>query len=329
MSSVLLRASILGTGTVLPGRRYSTREVLATVGQEERTESVERATGIRTRYWVPEGTLVAPIAAEALRLALDKAGLAASDLQRIILVHSGGIDSTFPATANKVAASLGLNGSCDAFDLCNACMGFLTGLDVAARFVVTGGGPVGVVSGELTSRGIRPSDLRPYLVFGDAAAAAIIGPSRGDEGILATFLANDGSLPPDVFGHHPTLTSKREYIQFVRSAGEIFDIAFAGMKKGVEGVLARAGVALHEIEWLVPHQPNGAMLDAIIKGLGVDPARVVRVVDEIGSVASASIPSGLDRLLRTRPVKAGDRILMFGVGGGVSYGGTLYRVGGA
>src|SRR5262249_34665544 len=99
------------------------------------------------------------------------------------------------------------------------------------------------------------------------------------------------------------------------------------LSRGIAGLLDRARLGIGDIDWLVLHQPNGVMLDQMVAALALDPARVVRVVDDIGSVASASIPVAFDRLRRTRPVRTGDRILLAGVGGGVSFGGMIYRVG--
>lgn len=326
----LLPIGILGTHSVLPGRRVTTAEVLTALGKPGDPARWEKRTGIRARHWVEPGEPLTPAATEALRGALVDAGLRADELRRIILVYSGVGDVMFPATASAIAAELGLTGSCDAFDLKNACMGFLTALDVAARSVATGLGPVGVVVAEFTSRAIRPEEHRPFLIFGDAVSAAVIGPARSlDEGILATFLANDGSHPRDVFCEESSRTGRKEFIQMHGTAADIAEIAMSALRRGLDGLLERAGVRLAEIEWVVVHQPNGAMFDAILDDLGIDPARTVRVVDEIGSVAAVAIPFSLDRLRRTRPVRAGDRILMLGVGGGISYGATLYRVGGA
>src|SRR6202044_3554236 len=121
------------------------------------------------------------------------AGLAPEALRRIILVTSSGGDVIGPATANAVVHALGLDDRCDAFDLNNACMGFLTAFDLAARCVATGLGPVGVVAAEMASRFIRPDAARPYFVLGDAAAAAVLGAGRRGEGILGSFLSNDGA----------------------------------------------------------------------------------------------------------------------------------------
>jgi 3-oxoacyl-[acyl-carrier-protein] synthase III len=108
---------------------------------------------------------------------------------------------------------------------------------------------------------------------------------------------------------------------------EILQVAMRALEAGLTGLLEQANVALRDVEWIIFHQGNGVMLDFMMTALGLDPARVIRVADEVGGVGSACIPLCLDRLLKTRPVRAGDRILMAGIGGGVSYGATLYRVG--
>ncbi len=330
MSALQLPAAILGTASLLPGRRVTTAEVAERLGRPGDAARMEAKTGIRARHWTEPGALLAPAAAEVLRQALGDSGLAPTSLRRIILARAGTGDRMFPATANAVAASLGLRGECDAFDLQNACMSFLSALDLAARSVMTGVGPVGVVAVDLCSRGIRPCEHRPYMVFGDAAAAAVVGaPRSSEEGIVASFLANDGSRPPDVYADEAAVTGERGFVRFEQSADDIVAVALGALRRGVDGVLARAGVKLRDVAWVLPHQPNGVMFDGIVRAFELDPARVVRVVDETGSVAAASLPYSLDVLRRTRPVRAGDLVLMMGVGGGVSYGATLYRVGGA
>jgi 3-oxoacyl-(acyl-carrier-protein) synthase III len=291
----------------------------------------EERSGIRTRHWAEPGAPVLPLAAHVLRAALADAKMAPRDLSRLLFTTCTGGDMMFPATAALLASELGLAGSCAAFDVANACMGFLTAVDIATRFVKTGEGPVGIVSVELNSRGIHPDEHKPYLVFGDAAAAAIVGaaPEGADpgEGVLATFLGNDASAPDAVFGDTPQLTGAPTYARFERTSAESTAIAMGALQAGLEGLLARAEVALGDIEWIVPHQGNGVMLDAIIAGLGLDPARVVRVVDEVGALASACIPLALDRLRASGVLRPGDRILLAGLGSGISYGAILYRVG--
>ncbi|MBZ4423163.1 3-oxoacyl-ACP synthase III family protein [Myxococcus sp. RHSTA-1-4] len=322
----MIPVRILGTASVLPGPAVTTAELCARVGRD--AAEVERKTGIRTRHFAPPGTKASDVAAAALRGALEAAGVEAKALRRILCVTSMGGDVTTPATANRVAAALGLAGSCDAMDLGNACMGFLSAFDLAARSVATGLGPVGIVSVELLSRTTTPEDPRPYLVLGDAAAAAVLGTARPAEGVLGVALGNDGTLPTDVVLENPHVTGKPERMRFLTPSREMTRVALDALLRAARSVLDGAGVALRDVEWVLTHQPNGSMLGAILGAMDVPPERSVRVVDTVGSVGSASLGTGLDRLLRTRPVKPGDRILMVGVGAGVAHGAVLYRVGG-
>jgi 3-oxoacyl-(acyl-carrier-protein) synthase III len=327
----LRRARILGTGSVLPGPPRTTREIAGLLVPPRDPEQCEQRTGIRARHWIEPGALIMPLALDALRAALADAGLTARDLAHIIFTSSSGGDMMFPATAALIAAELGLDGSCAAFDVANACMGFLTGLDLATRLVATGSGPVAIVSGEPNSRGIEPGLHKAYLVFGDAAAAAIVGaaPEICDpqQGVLATFLGNDASAPDAIYGDTPQLTSRPGRALVQRTSAESTAIAMFALRLGIDGLLARAEVALGDIEWIIPHQGNGVMLDALVAGLGLDPARVVRVVDEVGAVTSACVPLALDRLRRSGALRPGHRILLAGLGGGIAYGAILYRVG--
>jgi 3-oxoacyl-(acyl-carrier-protein) synthase III len=323
----LVPVRIAGTGTVPAGRTVSTAELAARLGQGD-VAAIEAKTGIVSRYFAEEGDTAAAFGARALRLALDTAGIRAEDLERLIFVCSLGGDALIPATSNKIAAALGLRGSCECFDLNNACMGFLSALDVGARSVATGRGPVAIVACELGSRFIVPEDPRPYLVVGDGVAAAVLTPGRDGEGILGVWLRNDGTLAGDVELDHPGLTGKRETTRFPGSNKHITELAIDGFRWGIEAVLGQAGLALGDVEWLVLHQPNGSLFRTVTDKLGLDPARMLNVVRELGSVGSASMPIGLDRLLRSGRVRPGDRILMAGVGAGASYGAMLLRIGG-
>jgi 3-oxoacyl-(acyl-carrier-protein) synthase III len=322
----MIPVRILGTSGVLPGRAVSTEELARKLGRDP--VKTEERTGIRTRYWVEPGTRMTDVGVKALRRALEAAKMAPTDLRRILFVTSTGGDATAPATASMISGVLGLTGSCDAFDINNACLGFLSAFDVAARSVATGLGPVGIVAVEFISRGLDPSQHRPYLVCGDAAAAAVLGPARPGEGVLGVALSNNGTLPADTFFGQSLLTGQLEKVQFIAARDDIFQIAMNAMSSATHAVLKQAGLTLKDIQWVLPHQPNGAMLDAIVNALGLDRFRLVPMVRDVGGVAAAAIPYSLDLLLRTREVRPGDRILMVGVGAGVAQGALLYQVGG-
>ncbi|TMA68531.1 MAG: ketoacyl-ACP synthase III, partial [Deltaproteobacteria bacterium] len=228
-------------------------------------------------------------------------------MRRLIYVSSVGGDLLVPANANRVAAGLGLARTCDCLDLSNACMGFLSAFDIAARSIATGIGPVGIVVVELGHRVITPEDPRPFLVFGDAVVAAVIERARDDEGVLASWLRNDGPAGGDVYMAHPVVTGQRETVHFTASSLRMGTDAIGYLREAADAVLGETGLSLAEIEWVLPHQPNGPLLDAIIESLHVPAERVVRMVHDVGSVAAASIPVSLHRLLSSRRVRPGDR----------------------
>jgi 3-oxoacyl-[acyl-carrier-protein] synthase III len=322
-----LRVRIAGTGSVLPGPPVTTAELVEQVAGIRDPVTVGVRTGIAARHWVAPETTAAALGAAALRKALDAARMPADALTRVIFVDSLGGDLLFPATANDVLGALGIVGTCDCFDLNNACLGFLSALDVAARGVATGQHAVAIVVAELTSRYITPDDPRPFLVFGDGAAAVVVTEGEDGEGILGSVLRNDaGNAGGGVELAHPGRTGTRETIRFLKPGPRMLDIALDLLRDSTAAVLAQAGVRLADVEWILPHQPNGAMLAAFVRELGVAGERVVPVVHETGSVGAASIPISLDRLMSSGRVRAGDRILMIGVGAGLSSGATLLQM---
>lgn len=322
---IMLNVRILGTGSALPPRVVTTETIAAAIGRD--AAWLRARTGIDERRWLDRDARVTDLAADALRAALDRADLPASALRRVIFVTSCGGDDLFPANANRVLDALGIEGGCDGLDLNNACLGFVTGLDLAARCVVTGLGPVGVVAIDNPSRFIEPENPRPYAVFGDAAAAAIIGPGAPDEGVLGVHLANVGAARGTARLPNAVPGCPAPMIEFEASSAALTELATQLIRDASAAVLDAAGLTLDDVRWVAPHQPNGAMLDVFVEALGLPAEKLVRVVDRIGSVGAASIAVGLDRILRERPVAPGDHILLVGVGAGVSSGALLYRVG--
>jgi 3-oxoacyl-[acyl-carrier-protein] synthase III len=179
---------IAGTGTVPAGRAVSTAELVARLGQGD-VAAIEAKTGIVSRWFAEPGDTSAKFGTHALGAALDMAGIGAEALDRLVFVSSLGGDALIPATSNMIAAGLGLRGSCECFDMNNACMGFLSAFDVAARSIATGRGPTAIVAAELGSRFIVPEDPRPYLVVGD-------GVSRRGSGTTARSPETSSSATP-------------------------------------------------------------------------------------------------------------------------------------
>jgi 3-oxoacyl-(acyl-carrier-protein) synthase III len=326
----MIAAGILGTGSALPARAVSTEELLAAALPDRDPIEMARRIGVRARHFLDEraGESAASIGADALGRALEAAALPAGALRRIVFVSSTGGDHLIPATANSVAERLGLDDTCDAFDLNNSCAGFVSALDVAARSVATGLGPCAVVVAETFSRYLAPARPRPFLVLGDAAAAVVIGEARAPgEGLLASHLRNSAALRGRMTTRHPGVTRAVETIEFAASSEELADAALDAIGRSSAAALEHAGLAAADVDWWLPHQPNGELLERIASGLGIDRARMVNVVEDVGSVGAASIPLSLDRLLRSGRLRARDVVLMAGVGSGTGYGAIAWRVG--
>ena len=323
---------IAGTGAVAPGRRVSTEAVVAaTQGMadaekyDQRVRSVKRKTGIEHRHFVGPEDSCEKAGTQALRQALDRAGVEAAELERIIFVSSGLGDITFPATANLICRGLNVRDTCDCFDINNACMGFLTALEIATADIAVGSGPVGIVVADFPSRATTPTDSRPYLVFGDAVAAAVVKPAATG-GVLSSYLRNDGITFGNVMLRNPAITGVQETIQFTDANATIERQAIEALEKCISVALERVGLGLDQMDWILPHQPNGVLLANIVKKFELPADKLTPVVAEIGSTGSVAIPYSLDRLMSTRDVRPGDRLLFAGVGGGVSYGAMVYEV---
>jgi 3-oxoacyl-(acyl-carrier-protein) synthase III len=319
----LIPARLIATASVLPGRAISTAELVERAMPGRPANEVVRKTGISARHFAGPGDSVASLGAAALRQALEGARLDAGALRRIVLVTSTGGDRAIPATAHAVAEAVGASGACDAFDLNNACMGFLTAFDLAARSAATGREPVAVVVVETLSRNVAPSSPRPYLVLGDAAVAVIVGRGEGGAGLLASSLASRGEVRSGVTMAH----GASPLVEFAASSEEMTEAAIRCLGESVAAALAEARLGLDEIEWVLPHQPNGTMLERIAQRLGLRAERVVPVVAEVGSVGAASVALSLDRLVRGRGLRAGERVLLAGVGAGTAHGALIYKHG--
>jgi 3-oxoacyl-(acyl-carrier-protein) synthase III len=323
----MMNVRIQGTGSALPGRRRTTAEVVAEAWPARDPDEMTRRLGISHRHWVGPDESDAALASEALGRALAAARCQAGELRRLILVTSTGGDHLHPATANDVAARLGIDDSCDAFDLNNACNGFLTALDLAARSVVTGLSPVGVVAVETFSRYLTPRLPRPYVVMGDAAAGLVLGTGAEGEGILASFLRNSGHLRGRMNAPHPARTGQPGTIEFGASSDELTAGAVRALATGARAVLEASGCGFGDVAWFIPHQANARIASELMPLLPMPADRVLSTLDAVGSIGAASIPYTLDRLMSTGGLRAGDRLLMSAVGAGTAYGAILYRHG--
>jgi len=318
-----MRARIIGTGSYLPPRVVTNAELARRVDTSD--EWIVSRTGIRQRHIADESQTSSDLALEASREALHAAGVKPSDLD-LIIVATSTPDYVFPSTACLLQAKLGVRG-CTAFDVQAVCSGFVYGLGVADSFVRAGESRSALVVGtEVFSRILDWSDRSTCVLFGDGAAAVVL---RADErpGVHATVLHADGAqagilaVPGNVCG------GKIVGSPFLRMDGPaVFRYAVRVLDEVARETVAKCGMRLSDIDWLIPHQANIRILDATVKKLGLPPERLVVTVDRHANTSAASVPLALDLACRDGRIKPGQRVMLQGVGGGFTWGASLVEI---
>jgi 3-oxoacyl-[acyl-carrier-protein] synthase-3 len=318
---VTFRSVIAGTGSSLPKRRVDNEELAQKVDTSDQW-IVER-TGIRSRYIAGEGETTASLATEAARRALEDAGLEASEVDLIVLATATP-DQTFPSSATKVQAALGIN-DCVAFDVHAVCTGFLYAVSVADAMLRAGSGRTALVIGaETFSRLLDWEDRTTCVLFGDGAGALVLRAEEGSRGILATKLHADGRHNDLLFvDGGPSTTGT---VGKLRMKGrEVFRHAVVNLSDVLSEVLAEANLAPADVDWVVPHQANARILDATAKKLGLPPEKVVVTVDRHANTSAASVPLALDTAVKDGRIKRGDIIVLEAMGGGFTWGAAVLR----
>ena len=315
------RAAILGTGSALPARRVSNAELAETVDTSD--EWIVERTGIRARYIAGEGETTATLAADAARNALDAAGLDAASIDLIVLATATP-DQTFPSSATKVQAMLGIN-DCVAFDVAAVCSGFLYALSVAESMIRAGSARTALVIGSETfSRILDWEDRGTCVLFGDGAGAIVLSGVEDGRGVLAARLHADGRHNQLLYvDGGPSTTGT---VGKVRMEGPaVFKHAVTNLAGVLTETLDAAGLTAADVDWVVPHQANARILDATARKLGLDPAKVVVTVDQHANTSAASVPLALDVAARDGRIKPGDLVVLEAMGGGFTWGAAAIR----
>jgi 3-oxoacyl-[acyl-carrier-protein] synthase-3 len=315
------RAVIIGTGSALPARRVTNTELAETVDTSD--EWIIARTGIEARYIAGEGETTASLATEAARKALDAAGIAPSAVGLIVLATATP-DQTFPASATKVQAALGIN-DCVAFDVQAVCSGFLYALTVAESMIRAGTAEVAVVIGaETFSRILDWEDRTTCVLFGDGAGAVVLQAQDGERGVLATRLHADGRHNELLYvDGGPSTTGT---VGKLRMKGqEVFRHAVTNLANVTHEVIEAAGLSVADVDWIVPHQANRRILDATARKLGLAPERVIITVDQHANTSAASVPLALDVAVRDGRIKQGDLLVLEAMGGGFTWAAAAVR----
>jgi 3-oxoacyl-[acyl-carrier-protein] synthase-3 len=318
---VTLRSVIAGVGSALPRQKVTNEELAKRVDTTD-AWIVER-TGIRNRHVAGDGETTASLAIDASLRALEHSGVTAADIDLIVLATATP-DQTFPSSATKVQAALGID-DCIAFDVHAVCTGFLYALSVADSMLRSGNARKALVIGSETfSRILDWEDRATCVLFGDGAGALVLSAEETDGGILATRLHADGRHNDLLFvDGGPSTTGT---VGKLRMKGrEVFRHAVVNLAQVLNEVLEAAGLTTADVDWVVPHQANARILDATARKLGLSPDKVVVTVDQHANTSAASVPLALDTAVKDGRIKRGDIVVLEAMGGGFTWGAAALR----
>lgn len=320
------RSFIRGTGSYLPEKVLTNDDLSRMVDTSD--EWIVERTGIRKRHVASDDEVTSDIATAAAREALEAAGLTAADVDLIVLATTTP-DQTFPATATAVQAKLGMQGGA-AFDVQAVCSGFLFALATADSMLKQGLFNTAVVIGaETFTRILDWSDRGTCVLFGDGGGAVVIQAEEwdgaADQGIITHHIRTDGTKSDLLYVDGGV--SSTGTIGHVRMEGNrVFRHAVTNISSAIQAVLDETGLTTADIDWFVPHQANKRILDGVARKMGIAEEKVIVTVDQHANTSAASIPLALNHAVRTGRAKPGDLILSEAMGGGFSWGASLFRL---
>ena len=321
------RSRLVGCGAYLPDRVLTNNDLAARIDTDD--EWIRTRTGIRQRHVAADDELTSDLAHAACRAALEAAGVQAGALDLLVLATSTP-DNTFPATAAKVQARLGMTSGV-AFDVQAVCAGFVCALQVADSMVRSGAAETALIVGaETYSRILDWDDRQTCVLFGDGAGAAVLRAEQGagtaaDRGVLAVRMRSDGR-------HYRALyvdggVSSTQTSGYLRMQGrEVFRHAVANLAAIAGEALDAAGLAAADVDWLVPHQANRRIIDATGKKLGIPAEKTIVTVDRHANTSSASIPLALAAGIEDGRITPGDLMVLEAIGGGLVWGAGVVRL---
>ncbi|HEV7369502.1 beta-ketoacyl-ACP synthase III [Arenibaculum sp.] len=321
------RSCIVGCGSYLPSQVMTNDDLAKRVDTSD--EWITQRTGIKSRHIAAPGELTSDLALAAAREALAAAGMPGEALDLIVLATATP-DNTFPATATKVQAALGMRGGA-AFDVQAVCSGFVYALAIADNFIRLGQARNALVIGaETFSRLLDWNDRTTCVLFGDGAGAVVLQATEGtggnaDRGILSTHLHSEGQ-------HYGLLwvdggPSSTQTTGHLRMSGqEVFRHAVTRLAEVVEEALHANGLRPADIDWLVPHQANRRIIDSTARKLALPVDKIVLTVDHHGNTSAASIPLALAEAVNDGRIRPGQLVLMEAMGGGLTWGASLVRM---
>jgi 3-oxoacyl-[acyl-carrier-protein] synthase III len=318
-------ARIAGTGSFLPEKILTNADLEALVDTSD--EWIRTRTGIRQRHVAADGETTTDLAEHAAKRALESAGVEASEVD-LICVGTTTPDLVFPNVGTLLQDRLGIHG-CPAFSLEAACTGFVYALSVAEKFVRLGESKCALVVGAETLTRITDwTDRGTCVLFADGAGAVVLKPSA-EPGIISTRLHSDGRYKDLLL--YPDGVSKGFHLVRAGKAGvqmkgnEVYKVAVNTLGALVTETLSANNITKDQLDWLIPHQANIRIIEAIAKRLDLPMNRVIVTIDTQGNTSAASVPLALDTAVRDGRVKRGQLLLLEAFGGGFTWGSALVR----
>jgi 3-oxoacyl-[acyl-carrier-protein] synthase-3 len=322
----MTRSRIIGCGKALPKQAVTNADLVAR-GIDTSDDWIVERTGIKQRYIAGEGETTGTLAIAAATDALRHAGVTADSIDMIVLATTTP-DNTFPATAVKVQAALGLPAHSFAFDVQAVCSGFVYALATADNFIRAGQAKRALVIGaETFTRLLDWNDRTTCVLFGDGAGAVVLEAYDGtDKGIISTHLHSDGKQYGLLYADGGASTTRTTGVTKMEGQ-EVFKHAVRRLAEVVEETLAANNLPASAIDWLVPHQANKRIIDGTAKKLNLPSEKVVLTVSQHGNTSAASIPLALATAAHDGRLKPGQLVLLEAMGGGFTWGAALVRWG--
>ena len=322
-------AEFAGTGRYTPVRVVTNAEFEGTLDTTD--QWIRERTGITERRWANDEETIAMMASTAAHQALADAGIAAADLDAIVL-GTASWDRLLPSQACDLQAVLGAHRAA-AFDVGAACSGFLYAVSVAEGMIATGAARhVLAVGAERLSRIMDQTDRASAILFGDGAGAAVIGESRNGRGILSSYLRSDGRLGDLLYrpGGGANLPADEQMLAdrsyYIKMAGrEVFKNAVRSMADACDQALQQAGLTGDDVDIMVPHQANIRIIESTAKHAGIPMDKVYVNVDRYGNTSAASIPIALDEAVRAGLIEQGMTVMLVAFGGGFTWASMVVR----
>jgi 3-oxoacyl-[acyl-carrier-protein] synthase-3 len=320
-------AAITSVASWLPERRLTNADLERMVDTSD--EWIRTRTGISERRMAADDEATSDLAARAGTLALERAGVEASDVDMLIVATSSP-DKSFPSTACLTQAKMGL--TCPAFDINAACTGFIYAIELAAAMIEADRlRTVLVIGAEVLTRLMDFTDRATCVLFGDGAGAIVIQASD-EPGILSVHLGADGTgadllhIPAGGTARRLTPELLAEGQQYIHMNGnEVYKFAVRAIPRVALQALDESGLKVSDVDWLVPHQANERITNTVGESLGIPHERVVNVIEKTGNTSTASIPLALDSLYASGKLHRGDVVALVGFGAGLTYGAAVLR----